>query len=123
MPEAPDPAQLAASVRRAVDDAERDLDAMPFFVRPMVRLGFTRRTGLDFDGWRRLLGDVRPTDGPERLRAELKPRLVALLEHFRTAPERARRGMGSDLRAIAEVTNRSKLRAETVVALLAWLDG
>ncbi|MCK6552017.1 hypothetical protein L6R52_39665 [Myxococcota bacterium] len=122
MSDTTDPSALAAAVLRAVEETERDLERMPFFVRPMVRAGFNRRTGLNVDEWRASLGGVRADDAPDRLRRDLKPALLRLREHFRTAPERARRGMGNDPRAIAEVTNRSRLRAEAVEALLAWID-
>lgn len=122
MSETTNPSLLAAAVLRAVEDTERDLDRMPFFVRPMVRAGFHRRTGLNLDEWRAVLGGVRVDEARDRLRSDVKPALLRLLEHFRTAPERARKGMGNDPRAIAEVTNRSRLRSEAVEALLAWID-
>jgi hypothetical protein len=86
---------------------------MPFFVRPMVRRGFAKRSGHDFAGWRVLLGDARRG---QRTR-ELADGLSALAEHYRGAPERARRGMGATQAQLAVVEQRSRERAEAALAL------
>ena len=62
-------AVLVAAVRGAIDDAERELSRMPFFVRPMARKGFSSRTGLTYDEWREHLGALRAGDSPSTARA------------------------------------------------------
>ena len=118
-----DPAALAQAVRAAVDDAERDLARMPFFVRPMARRGFASRTGLGHDQWRQRLSAVQAGDTPASARArwqELEAALRRLAEDFRDAPERAAKGM-SDPVVLGQVRERAVERARAVQALLAWL--
>ncbi len=105
--EVADPA-LFAAVRRALDETETEYGQLPLFVRIIVRRGFTKRTGLDFAGWRALLD--RPTPA-------LPARLAALADHYRGAPERARRGMGATAEQMAMIEERSRSRAEAADAL------
>lgn len=115
--EQPERRALIAAVVRAIDDTEAEYAQLPFFVRPMVKRGFVSRTGHDLDGWRRLLreaadGVVAPTLGAA---------LAALAEHYRGAPERARRGMGGAPEQLAEVERRSAARVAAAEALRAAL--
>lgn len=108
-----DRASLIAAVQRVLDETEREYGQMPFFVRPMVKRGFTKRTGRDFDAWRALLaaaarGQIDPA---------LAPALDQLAEHYRGAPERAKRGMGASGAQLAIVEQRSRERAEAALAL------
>jgi hypothetical protein len=119
----PDPAALAQAVLSAVDDAERDLARMPFFVRPMARRGFASRTGLTHDLWRKRLGEVRA--GDTRAAAlvrwkELAGDLGRLAEDFRTAPDRAAKGMDDPV-VLAQVRERAQARVAAVHAMLAWV--
>lgn len=100
-----DLAKLTADVRKILDETEAEYAQMPFFIRPMVKRGFAKRTGHDFAAWRRVLS----TGG-----ATLRTALLALAEHYRGAPERARKGMGAQLEIIE---SRSRARAEAVTAL------
>ncbi|HSD87548.1 MAG TPA: hypothetical protein VLB44_08530 [Kofleriaceae bacterium] len=104
---------LVQAVQTALDETEREYAQMPFFIRPMIRRGFVKRTGQDFAGWRELL---RMPD------ARLKAALPALAEHYRGAPQRARRGMGATAAQLEIVEARSKQRAEAVAALAAALS-
>src|SRR4051812_19779761 len=94
---------LVAAVERALDETEREYAQMPFFIRPMGRRGFVKRTGHDFAEWRALL---------QARDAKLRTALPALAEHFRGAPERARRGMGATAAQLQIVEERSRQRAE-----------
>lgn len=104
---------LVQAVQTALDETEREYAQMPFFIRPMIRRGFSKRTGHDFAGWRQLL---RTPD------ARLRAALPALAEHYRGAPERARRGMGATAAQLEIVEARSKQRADAVSALVAALS-
>jgi hypothetical protein len=118
----PDPAALARAVLSAVDDAERDLARMPFFVRPMARRGFASRTGLTHHAWRKRLGEVRAGDTPATAQARWKDvqgDLGKLAEDFRTAPERAAKGMDDPV-VLGQVRERASLRVAVVQALVAW---
>jgi hypothetical protein len=109
-------AALVAAVVAVLDDTEREYAQMPFFVRPMVRRGLAKRTGRDLAEWRAALTGLGARPAPE-----LVAPLADLAEHYRGAPERARRGMGArpdELRAIEE---RSTARAAAVLALRAAL--
>jgi len=115
-------AVLVAAVRGAIDDAERELSRMPFFVRPMARKGFSSRTGLTYDEWREHLGALRAGDSPSTARARwtgLEAALQRLADDFRTAPERAAKGMRDPV-VLNEVRERSVARVKAVDALLAW---
>ncbi len=106
-------ASLVAAVRVAVEDSERELRDMPFFVRPMVRRGFASRTGKSYDEWKAALAS--PT-------AALVPALESLADNFATAPERAKRGpAGSSAQAMKLIEERGAARAEAVRALIAAL--
>lgn len=109
--------RLIAAVETALDETEREYAQMPFFVRPMVKRGFAKRTGRDFAAWRALLADARRG---QRTR-ELAEALAALAEHYRGAPERARRGMGATAEQLAVVEQRSRARCEAALALRAAL--
>jgi hypothetical protein len=121
-----DPLRLISTLRDVLDETERDFTSMPFFVRPMVRRGFASRTGRSLEEWQRLaselLSQVKSGDEPARVRARhprLREELERLAENYRTAPERASRGMGGG--ALQAVTEASRRREESVRALLAWL--
>jgi len=108
---------LIAAVQRALDATEAEYAQMPFFVRPMVRRGFAKRTGRDFAAWRALLADAaRGTARPE-----LPAALAALADHYRGAPERAKRGMGATAEQLRVVEERSRARAAAADALRAAL--
>jgi len=114
----PERDELIGRVRDALDSTEREYAAMPMFVRLLVRRGFVKRTGLDFAGWRAAL--ERAATAPS---GELAARLAALAEHYRGAPERARRGMGATGPQLVEVEARSRARAAAVDALRTALHG
>ncbi|HET9626458.1 MAG TPA: hypothetical protein VFP84_34085 [Kofleriaceae bacterium] len=108
---------LVRAVRTALEQTHAEYALMPFFVRPMVRRGFAKRTGHDLAGWQRMLDAVargEPT-------AELRAALDRLAAHYDTAPERAKRGMGAGLAArpdeLREVERPSQDRAAAVRAL------
>lgn len=111
-------AKLTA-VETALAETEHEYAQMPFFVRPMVRRGFAKRTGRDFAAWRALLADARRGQRT----GELATALEALAEHYRGAPERARRGMGATVDQMVAVEQRSRARAEATAALRAALVG
>jgi len=105
--------ELAAAVQRALDDSEAELKDMPFFVRPMVRRGLASRTGRSFDEWRAALRSPS---------AALVGDLEQLADHFRTAPERAKRGpAGRSDEAMAIISARAASREAAVRALIAAL--
>lgn len=108
-----DPVAMIAPVRAALDDTEAEYGRMPFFVRPMVRRGFVKRTGHDFEGWRRLLAEVGRGGRPPGI----VDALARLAEHYDGAPERAKRGMGARLEELREVEARSQARASAARAL------
>ena len=102
---------LTAEVRKILAETEAEYAQMPFFIRPMIKRGFAKRTGLDFGGWRIRLETVKSPD------AALRKSLLALAEHYRGAPERARKGMGATPEQLVEIQVRSRKRAESVTAL------
>lgn len=106
-----DIATLAADVRKVLAETEAEYAQMPFFIRPMIKRGFAKRTGLDFAGWRIRLESPKSPD------SALRKALLALAEHYRGAPERARKGMGATPDQLVEIEVRSRKRAETVTAL------
>lgn len=106
-----DIATLTAQVRKILAETEAEYAQMPFFIRPMIKRGFAKRTGLDFAGWRIRLETVKSPD------AALRKSLLALAEHYRGAPERAKKGMGATAEQLVEIEVRSRKRAETVTAL------
>jgi hypothetical protein len=123
-----DPVTLVAALRNILEDTERDFGSMPFFVRPMVRRGFAGRTGQDLEEWRRLasalLSEVRSDTEPARVRERhpgLREKLERLAENYRTAPERASRGMGALAGTLQSVTEASRRREQAVRALITWL--
>lgn len=101
-------ATLIAEVRKILDETEGEYAQMPFFIRPMVKRGFAKRTGHDFGAWRTLLAT------PDR---SLRAALLALAEHYHGAPERARKGMGATADQMKVIETRSRERAEAVTAL------
>ncbi len=108
-----DLSSLIRAVETVLTETEQEYAQMPFFVRPMVKRGFTKRTGRDLAAWRTLLADAHRG---QRTR-ELAAALAALAEHYRGAPERAKRGMGASGEQLAIVEQRSRARAETADAL------
>ena len=114
---APELDVLVRAVRIAVEETHAEYAQMPFFVRPMVRRGFVKRTGHDLAAWVRLLdAAARGIDSPE-----LGAALAQLAGHYDTAPERAKRGMGARPEELREVVRRSEARATAVRALAAAL--
>lgn len=112
-----DRAALIAAVRTAIDDTHAEYAQMPFFIRPMVRRGFAKRTGHDLDGWRRLLDDAaRGTVSPG-----LAGALAQLAAHYDGAPERAKKGMAK-AEELVEIERRSKARADAARALAAHVS-
>src|SRR5690242_5109759 len=109
--------RLTAAVATALDETEREYAQLPFFVRPIVRRGFARRTGRDFAGWRVLLDAVRLGAHFQ----EAADALAALAEHYRGAPERAKRGMGATPAQLEAVARLSRARADAALALRAAL--
>jgi hypothetical protein len=110
-------AALAAAVVRALDDSEAELKDMPFFVRPMVRRGLAQRTGRSFDQWRSAL--LALTTKAAAPAPELAGELAQLADHFRTAPERAKRGpAGSSDEAMRVIAARAAAREAAVRALI-----
>lgn len=105
--------QLAA-VHAALDAMDAEYAQMPFFVRPLVRRGFSQRTGADLAGWRALLATL--TRGPAT--AAHREALARLRAHFEGAPARARRGMGARADELREVEARAAARVAAVQALL-----
>jgi len=114
----PDRGALIAAVRTALEDSHTEYARMPFFVRPLVKRGFARRTGRDLDGWRRLLAAAASNPPPRELAAALDQ----LAGHFDGATARARRGMGARPDELVEVQRRSEARAAAVRALVAALS-
>jgi hypothetical protein len=122
-----DPVLLIAALRNALEDTERDFSSIPFFVRPMVRRGFASRTGRSLDEWLSLASalatQVKADASPARV-SEGQPRLreglEQLAENYRTAPERAAKGMGA-LAGTQRIQESSRRREDAVRALLAWL--
>lgn len=106
-------------VERALDETEREYAQLPFFVRPMVRRGFAKRTGNDFAGWRALLAEARRGQRTQVLAGAL----AALADHYRGAPQRARRGRGATAAQLEIVEQRSFARADAALALRAALIG
>lgn len=122
-----DPVLLVAALRNTLEDTARDFSSMPFFVRPMVRRGFEGRTGRSSDAWLRLASElstqVKADASPARVREghpRLREDLERLAENYRTAPERAAKGMGA-LAGLQRVQDSSRRREEAVRAFLAWL--
>lgn len=117
MTTSPDQAALIAAriaaVETALADTEHEYAQLPFFVRPMVKRGFAKRTGHDFAAWRALLSDARRGDRTH----ELADALAALAEHYRGALDRAKRGMGATAVQLDMIAQRSRERAEAALAL------
>lgn len=123
-----DPVTLVAALRNTLEDTERDFSSMPFFVRPMVRRGFASRAGQGLDEWQRLAttlaSEVKPDTAPAQVRERhprLHEQLMQLAENYRTAPERASKGMGALAGTLQRVQEASRRREEAVRALLSWL--
>lgn len=109
--------RLIAAVETELAATEHEYAQLPFFVRPIVRRGFVKRTGHDFAAWRALLADARRGERAN----ELADALAALAEHYRGAPDRARRGMGATAAQLAIVEERSHARVDAALALRAAL--
>ncbi len=110
-------ATAIAAVVQAIDDTEADWGQLPFFVRPMVRRGFVSRTGRDVAGWRTLLAAAARGAPPPELPAALD----LLVEHFRGAGERAKKGMGATAAQLAMIEARNAPRIAAALALRALL--
>src|SRR5206468_2611419 len=108
-----DRAELILAVQRALEETEREYAQMPLVVRLLVRRGFTKRTGRDFAAWRAVLADA----ARGAIESTLPAALATLAEHYRGAPERARRGMGATKAQLEIVETRSRARVEAVTAL------
>ncbi|HEY5947804.1 MAG TPA: hypothetical protein VIV40_20025 [Kofleriaceae bacterium] len=109
--------QLIAAVESALAETEAEYAQLPFFVRPMVKRGFAKRTGHDFEQWRALLADLRRGQQPPAAHRAL----AALAEHYLGAPERAKRGMGATAAQMQMIEQRSQQRRSAVLALAAAL--
>ncbi|MEZ4399202.1 MAG: hypothetical protein R3B06_04240 [Kofleriaceae bacterium] len=107
-----------AAVRRALEETEHEYAQMPFFVRPLVKRGFEKRTGRDLASWRALVAQLDVSAPPG-----IDAALAALAEHYRGAPARARRGMGATAVQLREVEARAAARVAAVEALRAALAG
>ena len=124
--------ELSGKLREVIADTSRDLGRMPFFVRPMFKRGLAKRTGKSLDEWIFVSGELLARfrrGGTDATRASIVTRFPSLLdeldklaEHYRTAPDRAKRGMGSDPKALEEVRTKSAHRQEVVSELRAALD-
>ena len=118
---------LARDVARAVAAARAELASMPFFVRPMVKRGFRKRTGRGMEEWERLCqsfaNELESTGKAAAPRRDLIADLDRLKENFRTAPERAERGMGGDAKAMAAVRERSAERVSLIDELIEAVAG
>lgn len=101
------------AVEAALVETEAEYAMMPFFIRPLVRRGFAKRTGRDFAAWRALLSAARRGDRVD----ELVAGLALLAEHYRGAPDRARHGNGATAEQLAEIERRSLARAAAAIAL------
>lgn len=115
---------LAAGVITALAAAERDLDPMPFFVRPLAKRSFHKRTGLSYEEWHARLGALRPGDTPDSVRTrwpEVERALERLATDFREAPARARKSMGEGHESLPVIDAGAASRTAAVEALLAWL--
>jgi hypothetical protein len=116
-------AALSREVARAVRESRAELASMPFFVRPMVKRGFRKRTGRSIQDWEARLAAVASTlESGDATPRDLIADLERLRENFRTAPERAKRGMGDNPAALAEVRARSGRRESLVGDLIAALS-
>ena len=104
---------LVEAVRVAIEETHAEYAQMPFFVRPLVRRGFQKRTGHDLEGWRALLAQPTPA---------LAADLARLAAHYDGAPERAKRGMAKPAELV-EIERRSRARAQAARALAASLTG
>jgi hypothetical protein len=121
-----DGARLAAAAHAAVDDSEHDLDQMPFFIRPLARRSFAKRTGLSRDEWRERIDTVRTGDTPAAARArwpDAVEALTRLAEDFRTAPARAKEKMPDNVEALRAITASAAGRTAAVLALRDWIRG
>ncbi len=123
-----DPVTLVAALRNVLEDTGRDFSSMPFFVRPMVRGGFAKRAGQSLEEWQRLasalLVEVTPDTPAARVREQhprLREQLEQLADNYRTAPERASKGMGALAGTLQRVQESARRREEAVRALIAWL--
>jgi hypothetical protein len=110
-----DRGSLVRAVQTALEQTHAEYALMPFFVRPLVRRGFEKRTGYDLAAWLRLLDAAARGEASPGLRAALD-RLAA---HYDSAPARAKRGMGARPDEMREVERRSRARAAAVRALAA----
>jgi hypothetical protein len=105
------------AVRRAIDETAAEYAQLPFFVRPIVRRGFARRTGRDLAAWRALLAAATRGD----LDPALAPALTALAAHYDGAPDRARAARGATTGQLAIIEARARSRAAAARTLLATL--
>jgi hypothetical protein len=113
---------LARQLRQIIDETEADLSRMPFFVRPMARRSFATRTGWSFEEWRRAAERVASEAGDVRGKIpELRKALDRLADNYKTAPERAIKGMGSES-ALAFVRDSARQREAVVRGVIAWLE-
>ena len=112
---------LVQTLDGQLDDTEREYGNMPFFVRPMIRRGFARRTGQSFAAWHQALAAVlRALEAMHRGQArhgQLEAAagdldLEALAEHYRTAPKRAARAMRFGGQHILERVRKSSQERE-----------
>jgi hypothetical protein len=109
-------AEALRGVRKALESTVRDYASMPFFVRPMVKRGFTRRTGRSIEDWQEHIAwAIVAVESGDDI-SHLGPELAKLADNYRTAPERAKRGMRGA--ALETMKKRSLERADLVQAAI-----
>ena len=117
---------LAVAAHAAVDDSEHDLDQMPFFIRPLARRSFAKRTGMSRDEWREKIDTIHAGDTPAAARTrwpDAVDALTRLAEDFRTAPVRAKEKMPDNVEALRVITASAASRTAAVLALRDWIRG
>ena len=115
-----DAAKALRDVRNVLESTVRDYSSMPFFVRPMVKRGFAKRTGRTLEGWLERIGAAIASAERGESTSHLLDDLGRLADNFRTAPERAKRGMKGA--ALEAMTKRSMERHQAVSAAIAKLQ-
>ena len=116
---------LAEQLLEVIEDSIADLDRMPFFVRPMVKRGYKKRTNRSMDQWlqtaRGLMARLE-RGGEEITQAgvwgsdtSLSLDLAALIENYRTTPARAARGMSKVAPATIRMLEQTMERREQTV--------
>lgn len=124
MSELTTPTDAARQLREVLDDTESDFASMPFFVRPMVKRGFVKRTGRSLEQWRAVaasLGGAADAAAARGRHPDLIDGLARLADNYRTAPERAGKAMKGP--ALERVKVASTRREQAVRAVIDILQG